>query len=106
MFEIMTEAQKWARQKRSNEVMDTKRPTADGGLLLPHSGENCAQSAKRQMVARDKFDLNYSIPQHQAAGASPSTGVNAAGPNAPLMVRAASTAAGLPSMTIPSCLNA
>ena len=91
----------------SIEVMDTQRLTADGGLLLPTFRVRTGRYPLRgQMIASDKFDLDYSIPQHQAAGASPSTGVNAAGPNAPLMVRAASTAAGVPSMTIPSCLNA
>ena len=105
MFGIKAEAQMWP-AKRSIEVMDTQRLTADGGLLLPFPVRTVRYPLKGQMVAGDKFDLDYSIPQHQAAGASPSTGINAAGPNAPLMVRAASTAAGVPSMTIPSCLNA
>ena len=44
--------------------------------------------------------------KHQAAGASSSTAVNVTGLDAPLRLQAASTAAGVPSMTMPSCLNA
>ena len=46
------------------------------------------------------------IRSAHAAGASSSTAVSGAGPIAPLTVRAASMAAGVPSSTIPSCLNA
>jgi hypothetical protein len=42
----------------------------------------------------------------QAAGASSSTAVKDARPDEPLTVRAATRAAGVPSRTIPSCLNA
>ena len=58
---------------------------------------SCAQTGG---ALRRGYELRY------AAGASSLTAVSAAGPYALLTVRAAKTAAGVPSSTIPSCLNA